>query len=168
MNIEEMKKLARKEAKRIGLANLTRDGMCRIAGIADGSFKFATGVTFTSMVEDLKKEGVGIGPQYKITKGMVDADLRKGQILGIAVELAKKSSYMKVRRSEIARQADIADATVSKYFNTMTQLRRDIMRVAIRDNILEIIAQGLVERDKHAQKATQEQRTAAAKLIATF
>jgi hypothetical protein len=47
----------------------------------------------------------------------------------------------------------------------MPQLRRDIMRAAIRDSVLEIIAQGLVVKDSRALKAPDDLKKAAIQLL---
>ena len=50
----------------------------------------------------------------------------------------------------------------------MTQLRRDIMRYAVREGLAEIVAQGLANGDDHAKKAPAELKATAATLLANF
>ena len=82
-------------------------------------------------------------------------------ILKIAVELAAKVGYTKVTREAIAAKADVVPSHVSYHLGTMLDLRRHIMREAIRVECLPVIAQGLAVRDKHALKVSEELRQAA-------
>jgi len=91
---------------------------------------------------------------------------RKAQILAAAVTLAKRDGYKCVTRDAVADHVGISMGLVSRYFGTMPQLRRDIMRFAVREEIPEIVAQGLVARDPHAQKAPDDLRARAVKYIA--
>lgn len=82
--------------------------------------------------------------------------VRKDQILAAAVELAKLRGYGSVTRDGIAAHAGCSTGLVTKYFSTMTQLKRSIMRVAVKNHILSIIAQGLAAQDPHARKAPED------------
>jgi AcrR family transcriptional regulator len=90
---------------------------------------------------------------------------RKQQILTAAISLAVKDGYQKVTREAIAEAALCSPGLVSNYFNTMTQCRRAIMRAAIKDRNLTIIAQGVVAKDKDALKAPTELQEAALKSL---
>ncbi len=90
---------------------------------------------------------------------------RKEQILLAAVELSKSSNYMRVTRDQIAEKAGVAMGLVTYYFSTMAQLRRDVMRYAVRCEVLEIIAQGLALGDTQARKAPEDVRK---KAVATL
>lgn len=65
-------------------------------------------------------------------------------------------------REGIAKVAGCSDALVSAYFNTMTQMRRAVVRNAIVTQDLPVLAQALVLRDPQAMKAPEELRRAAA------
>ena len=54
---------------------------------------------------------------------------------------------------------------VTKYFNTMKQLKRAVMRAAIKRKIPEIVALGLIVEDKYALKAPIMLRAKAQSLI---
>lgn len=91
---------------------------------------------------------------------------RKDQILTAAVNLASLNGYQNVTREAIAEAAQCAPASVSHYFGTMTQLRRDIVRAAVRHAILPVIAQALAARDPHVKKASDELKQKALALLA--
>lgn len=78
---------------------------------------------------------------------------RREAILGAAVELARRDGYQKITRDAIAEHADVSMGLVTRYFSTMPQLRRDVMRYAVQNSIVEIVAQGMGTQDPHAMKA---------------
>lgn len=80
---------------------------------------------------------------------------RRDQIMGHAIRLARKVGYMNVRRDELARNAGVANGLVSNHWNTMVQLKKAIIREAIRIEDAVIVGQGLALRDRHAMKAPQ-------------
>lgn len=91
---------------------------------------------------------------------------RKEEILAAAAKLAERVGYTHVTRDAVADQAGVSMGLVSNYFSTMAQLKRDIMRFAVREGNLHIIAQGLMHKDTQALKVDKEVRNRAAQLIA--
>ena len=69
------------------------------------------------------------------------------------------------RAHEIAKKAKVSPASVSRYFNTMKQLKRAIMRAAVKQEILPIIAHGLLNKDSQAKKAPTELKERAIKAV---
>lgn len=82
-------------------------------------------------------------------------DARKAMILQAAIEAAKSHGYQNVTRDDIANRAGVSMGLVTKYYGTMNQLRRAIMRAAVVEEIGPVIAQGLVFNDPQAQKAPE-------------
>lgn len=98
-------------------------------------------------------------------KKRMQPDARRDLILDAAVELARVGDYTSIKREDIADRAEVSVGLVTKYFGTMVQLKRDVMRAAIRIEALSIIAHGLAVRDPHALKApTELQQRAVASL----
>jgi len=154
-----------------GLINLSRHNLCERAMIPSGSFPHVVGCTFSEFVEELEllPEVKDIRkPVLRTTKLRVDPKLRREQILTIAVEISKKEGYHKITSAKVADGAGVSPSLVSKYFNTMNQLRRAIIRVAISKEIPEIIAQGIANGDDHVKKASPELRKQALELIANY
>lgn len=95
------------------------------------------------------------------------AHVRRAQILAAALKLAARHGLSNIKRDDVAEQAGVSAGSVNLYFKTMTQLRRDVMRYAVREaekgnaEGLRVLAQGLAMRDRHAGKATPAARTAA-------
>lgn len=86
---------------------------------------------------------------------------RKKQILDAALAVAGIKGINRMTREEIAALAGISDGLINLHFSTMAQLRRSVMRAAIANHILPIVAQGLVIKDPQALKAPEELKKAA-------
>ena len=82
-------------------------------------------------------------------------EARKEQLMSAALTQAVKLGYQRVTLCAVAEAAGVATSLVTYYFNTMTQLRRAIMRTAVKREILEIIAQGLANGDANASAAPE-------------
>ena len=93
---------------------------------------------------------------------------RTDQITGVALALAGKvpGGYKAVSRDAIAAAAGVSPALVSHRLGTMDNVRRAIMRAAIKAEDVKVIAQGLAIGDPHARKAPEALRQKAAQLIA--
>lgn len=78
------------------------------------------------------------------------------EILEAALKLARQDGYRDVTRERIATAAGVSPALVSVRLGTMIQLRRRLMRYAIKRACLPVIAQGLAARDGQALKAPAE------------
>ena len=80
------------------------------------------------------------------------AKSKKQAILLVAVHLAKRDGYTVVTRDEIAETAGVAMGTVTNHLGTMTQIRRAVVRYAIRTEVMQIILQALVMKDPLIRK----------------
>jgi len=80
-------------------------------------------------------------------------EIRREQILAAALVIAERDGYNALTRDGIAIQAGVAAGQVNHIFNTMTQLRRAVMRAAVHREILPIVAQGVAQGDKDAHAA---------------
>jgi DNA-binding transcriptional regulator YbjK len=92
-------------------------------------------------------------------------EARKADILEAAIKAAEKHGFADVRQKDIAEQAECGFGTVSLYFNTMTQMRRAIMRAAVERKNLKLIAQGLGIGHPEARKASDDIKKKALKLL---
>lgn len=101
-------------------------------------------------------------PQIKL-----EARQRIEQILGAALALCSEGKhYTRITRDEIARKASIPPTLVTYHMGTMPDLRRAIMREAVRSSCLPVIVQGLVAKDRHALKAPEDLRARALQSLA--
>lgn len=87
---------------------------------------------------------------------------RKASILDAAIRISHSYGYQRITRANVAGAARCSEALVSSYFNTMVQLRRAVLRAAIAERDLVIIAQALAAKDPHVMKAPYELRQTAA------
>jgi len=91
----------------------------------------------------------------------LDPEVRKAELLEIAFKLAEKTHYKHVTGVEIAREAGLYHSTIYRYFRDMAEVRRYIVRQAIKRENLNIIAQAIIARDVLVKKASVELKTAA-------
>lgn len=85
-------------------------------------------------------------------------EVRAEQLLEHAIEQAKTTGLARLTRDGIAQRAGVAPGLVSVRLGTMANLRRDIIRHAIKRAILPIVAEALMARDPQALKAPKELR----------
>lgn len=96
----------------------------------------------------------------------MEARERIAQILKAALALCTDTTnYSRITRDEIAKRAGMPPSLVAYHCGTMPDLRRSIMREAVRVECLPVIAQGLAARDRHAAKAPEELRLRALQSI---
>ena len=93
-------------------------------------------------------------------------EVRHDQILTAALKLAARTHYSRITRDGIAEKAKCSTGLVTKYFTTMPQLRRAVMRAAVVRGVVPVIAQGIAAKDRHAMKVTGTVRKEALALLA--
>lgn len=153
-----------KLAREKGLINISRGEISAAMGIHDGSWSHLVRVPFSTIVSEVKAR-IGDEKYLPATKKRVAPALRKENILHCAVTLAESVGYSKVTVVAVADEAGVSHGTVLHHFGTMTQLKTDIMRHAIKTGNLTIIAQGLVAKDKRAMKVDQQTKEDALKCL---
>ena len=90
---------------------------------------------------------------------------RTANVLESAILAAQKHTFAGMRLSHVAELSECSNATVIGYYKTMTQLRRAVMRAAIKRQLLSLIAQGVVCGDPTASKISDDlKRTALASM----
>lgn len=87
-------------------------------------------------------------------------------LLDVALREAKKHGWANLTREQIATAASVSPALVSARLGTMVNLRRDVMRQAVKLGELRVLAEGLAARDPIAMKAPAEMRQRAAAAMA--
>jgi len=96
----------------------------------------------------------------------LEARARAAQILAAAVQLAAQHGYTRLTREQVAARIGVSPSLVPHYMGTAANMRRKIMREAVRLECLPVIAQGLAVRDPHAMAAPAELRQRAARHLA--
>lgn len=83
-------------------------------------------------------------------------------MLKAALRVAERDGWRTMTRSAIAVEAGVSEGLISLRLGSMDALRRSVMRQAVRDRVLRVVAEGLLAGDKHACRADQALREAAA------
>ena len=89
----------------------------------------------------------------------------KTRIIQAALSVAERDGYSRMTRQAVADEAACSMALVSKYWGTMPQLRRAVMRAAVFGNRPSIVAQGLAVNDPQAIRASPKLKKQAARYI---
>lgn len=82
--------------------------------------------------------------------------VRKEMVLCTAIQMSLKVGYQHLIRDDVAKAAEVSGSLVNKYFGTIDNLKKEVLRAAIEKGIVEIVAQGLGMRDPEALKAPEE------------
>ncbi len=80
-------------------------------------------------------------------------EVRKEDLLAVALPLAVEMGYTKVSREIIAEAAGVSGPALNYHFGTMTKFRRELIRYAIRKECLTVIVQALSAGVSCAKKA---------------
>ena len=94
-------------------------------------------------------------------------DARSAEILAAAVKLAKRVGWRRLTRDAVAKAANVSTGLVSTHFANMDKLRDEVMRSAVHDEILPLIAEGLTDGNRIARRAPQELRQRALHALAS-
>lgn len=87
--------------------------------------------------------------------------VRKDEILAAALQLAAESNYMTLTRNAIARAAGVSGPAVQYHFGTLAQLQNEVIRAALKQECLPVIAQGVLAKDTRIMQADEELRARA-------
>ena len=87
-------------------------------------------------------------------------DARATSLLKHAVCVAADQGWENLTREAIAQRAGVSPALVSARLGTMENLRRSVMRAAVRDSVVAVVAQGIARGDKRAMSAGPALRAA--------
>ena len=95
----------------------------------------------------------------------LDPEKRTDELIEVALKLAAAEGWRKLTHAAVARAAGVSQGLVVARLGTMDQVRRAVMRAAVRQRIVSVVAEGLAVRDKHAAKADEELRALAAEWV---
>lgn len=80
-------------------------------------------------------------------------EIRKEEILAAALILASDRGYTLVTRGEVADMVGVSGPAIQYHFGTMSKLRCELMRYAVKQRHARVVAQGLATREQHAMRA---------------
>ena len=91
---------------------------------------------------------------------------RREALLTAALELASTSGVHGLRRDHLAERAGVSQALVTVYLGNVPEMRRKVMRAAVKRGIIPVVARGLAVNDPHAKRADPVLKQAAADFLA--
>ena len=100
-----------------------------------------------------------------MTRTRLEKNERRDQLVGLALNLAKESSYLTVTLQEVANRAKVVKGTVVHHFKTTELLRDAIVDEAVYSAELKIIAEALANKHPRALMAPERLRREAAEYI---
>lgn len=83
---------------------------------------------------------------------------RKQSILDGAVKLAQRQHYATITRDQLASACDVAGALINHYFGTIEKLRDEIVKEAVRREVLRVVAQGIIAKHPATRRASLDLR----------
>lgn len=88
---------------------------------------------------------------------------QRATILGAAVTLARKKGIYNLTRIDVSSEAETSAGSINYHFETMDGLRDAVMEYAVKNEVLEIVAQGIVGKHPIALGASDSLHRRAAK-----
>lgn len=92
----------------------------------------------------------------------LDPKARTIELLATSLQLAQAHGWHSLTHASVAAAAGVSVGLVVARLGTMDALRRSVMRAAVRDRCVPVVAQGLAVGDKHACRADAALRAEAA------
>lgn len=96
----------------------------------------------------------------------LDPKDRHRALIEHALVLATHAGVHRLTREQIAEAAGISPALVSHYLGTMGDMRRTIMRAAVKQRIVSVVARGIAVGDPFALRADDDLKRRAAAFLA--
>lgn len=93
-----------------------------------------------------------------MTKRRFKPEVRKDAILVAACGLAEQGHYRDVTRKEVAAAVGVSGPAIQYHFGTMQQLRKDLIRFAIKRECWRVVAQAIAAGDPQAGRLSAEDR----------
>jgi AcrR family transcriptional regulator len=81
---------------------------------------------------------------------------RREQLIKCGIKLAFKGGYHRITREALMRASGVHHSTITYYFNPFHLFRTAVLSRAIRDEITEIIGQGIINKDPLIQGLSNE------------
>lgn len=101
-----------------------------------------------------------------MTSTRLTPEARTLELLHRALLLASADGWRTLTHAAIARAAGVTPGLVIARLGTMEQVRRSVMRAAVRERCVPVVAEGLCLGSPHARKADADLKAAAAAWVA--
>ena len=90
---------------------------------------------------------------------------RTNDLLNVALDLAQRSGWRNLTHAAVAQAAGVSNGLVVARLGTKTEMLRDVMRRAVNRGVVPVVAEGLAVGDRHARRAGEALRAAAAEHV---
>lgn len=94
-----------------------------------------------------------------------DPNVRTAELLDVALRQAAATGWKTLTHDAVATAAGVSRALVVLRLGTKDQMLRSVMRAAVRERSVRVVAEGLAARDRHAMRADQGLRELAAEWV---
>lgn len=91
--------------------------------------------------------------------------VRTAALLAVALTLAERSGWRMLTHDAVATAAGVSRGLVIARLGTKTEMLRSVMRVAVRERCVRVVAEGLALGSAAALKADAQLRNAAADAV---
>lgn len=92
----------------------------------------------------------------------MDPKRRTDELLAVALRLAAARGWRTLTHAAVAQAAGVSQGLVVARLGTKHQMLRAVMRRAVSEGIVAVVAEGLAVKDKHALRADEALRERAA------
>lgn len=153
---------ARTIAREKGYLQVTRQALVKESGLNFCAIK--NHCRMSELQKVLKEEGFPPGEYH--SNDPRQGEETRSRILGAAVTLASGEGYQWLTRGAVAAEAGLSPSLVSYHFGSMVELKRAVLRHAVDERLLPIVAQGLADQHPIVTSASADLRAATAAYLA--
>jgi len=82
-----------------------------------------------------------------------DPNDRHAELLAVALRLAAADGWKTLTHNAVATAAGVSQGLVVARLGTKQQMLRDVMRAAVRERVVRVVAEGLAAGDRQAKRA---------------
>lgn len=100
-----------------------------------------------------------------MTHTRLDPKRRTDELLAVALRLAAANGWRTLTHADVAQAAGVSPGLVVARLGTKTSMLRDVMRAAVREGVVAVVAEGLAVSDKQAMRADEQLRERAAQWV---
>lgn len=94
-----------------------------------------------------------------------DPEIRQQQLMEAAIHVAKTEGWSKLTRAKVAARAEVAASLINFYFGDKESFRTAVMQEAVERNLVSVVAEGLLYRNKAALDAPSPLRKRAQEYV---
>jgi AcrR family transcriptional regulator len=93
----------------------------------------------------------------------LDPAVRTAELIVVALRVAGATGWRTLTHAAVAQAAGVSQGLVVARLGTKAEMLRSVMRAAVRDGVVPVVAEGLAAGDTHARRADRELKKRVAK-----